>query len=159
MLTRWDDIDRTFAVMDELRRRMDGVFGDIEAGWRGSTFEPGAWSAFAATWPRMNVHDEGNEFMVTAEVPGLTDQGVRLSINQDVLTIEGERKVEPPQGYSVHRQERVSVSFARSITLPAKVEADKASAVIRNGVLEVTLPKIPEAQPRQISVRASRENQ
>lgn len=153
MLTRWDDIERPFAVMDELRRRMDGLFGELEAGWRGGAFEPGVVSSFTATWPRINLYDGGKELFLQAEVPGLTDKDIRLSINQDVLTVEGERRVEAPQGYSVHRQERPAVHFARSLTLPAQVEVDQVSASIRNGMLEVTLPKVPEAQPRQITVR------
>ena len=153
MLTRWDDIERPFAVMEELRRRMDGLFGELEAGWRGGAFEPGVVSAFSATWPRITLYDGGREFFLQAEVPGLTDQDIRLSLNQDVLTIEGERRVESPQGYSVHRQERPAVHFARSLTLPTMVEPDQVSASIRNGMLEVTLPKVPEAHPRQITVR------
>jgi HSP20 family protein len=153
MLSRWDDIERPFAVMEELRRRMDGLFGELEAGWRGGAFEPSLASAFTATWPRVNLHDAGTELILRAEVPGLTDKDIRLTINQDVLTVEGERRVEPPKGYSVHRQERPSVRFARSTTLPTGVQADRVSAVIKNGMLEVTLPKVPEALPRQITVR------
>lgn len=153
MVTRWDDIDRSFAVMDELRRRMAGLFGDVDAGFGGAAFEPALWAPFSVTWPRINLHDGGADFTVFAEVPGMTEKDVRISVNQDVLTVEGERRVQPPEGYTVHRQERPSLQFARSFTLPAEVQADKAEATIRSGMLHITLPKVPEAQPRQITVR------
>ena len=160
MLTRWNDLDRTLAVMEELRRRMDGLFGELDVGPRADLVDrffnrDSLWSTFATTWPRMNLYDTGTDFLVLVDVPGLAEKDVRLSINQDVLTLEGERKAEPPQGYSVHRQERPSIKFSRSFTLPSKVESDKPSASIRNGVLTITLPKVAEAQPRQIAVKAS----
>ena len=103
----------------------------------------------------MNLHDAGAALVVQADVPGLAEKDLQISLNQDVLTISGERKVQAPEGYAVDRQERASVKFSRSFTLPTRVDGEKSTAEVKNGVLTVTLAKTPEAQPRQISVRAS----
>jgi HSP20 family protein len=72
-----------------------------------------------------------------------------------VLTLSGARKTAVPEGHSAHRQERPSFEFSRSYALPAKVDADKTHATLKNGVLTITLEKAPEVKPRQITVRAS----
>jgi HSP20 family protein len=85
----------------------------------------------------------------------LSEKDVKLSLHQDVLSISGTRATEAPQGYSVHRMERPSVEFSRSFALPCKVDADRTSAVVRNGILTVTMEKASDAMPRQITVKAS----
>ena len=89
-----------------------------------------------------------------AEVPGLADKDIKITMNQDVLTLEGERRVLAPEGYSVHRKERSSVRFARSFTMPCKVDVERVGATVRDGLLTITLPKTPESQPRRIAVRS-----
>lgn len=157
MLTRFSDIDRTFAVMDQLRRRMDRLFDEYEPGHARAEARPNAadeaerlWSR---RWPRLSLSDAGANLVLKAEVPGLGDKDVQLSIHQEVLTLSGERKAEVQEGYYVHRQERAPVKFARSFTLPCKVDPEKSSASLKDGVLTVTLAKAPEAQPRQIAVK------
>jgi HSP20 family protein len=157
MLTRFSDIDRTFAVMDQLRRRMDRLFDEYEPGRTRADARSGsgdeAERLWARRWPRLSLHDTGESLVLKAEVPGLGDKDVQLSIHQDVLTLSGERKAEVPEGYYVHRQERAPVKFARSFTLPCKVDPEKSNATLKDGVLTVTLTKAPEAQPRQIAVK------
>lgn len=157
MVTRWNDFDRTFTIMNDLQRRIDRAFGDANGYFRRpADFDPGeeAWSLSAATWPRVEVYDAGASVVVYAEVPGLAEKDVQLSIHQDVLTLAGDRKTETPEGYAVQRQERLPARFQRSFSLPAKIDPEKATATLKYGVLTVTLPKVPEAQPRQIAVRA-----
>lgn len=151
MLTRWGwgDFNNNFALMDEFRRRMDRVFEEFDEERSLPLYEGGTTG-----WPRTSLLDTGSSLVLRAEVPGLSEKDVTLMINQDVLTLSGERRAEAPEGYSVHRRERPSAKFARSIALPAKVDLEKCQAVVKNGVLTVTLPKAPESQPRQISVRA-----
>ncbi len=147
MLVRWgNDGDRSLEMFDDLRRRMDNLFQEFGTGW--------ARPNDSMMWPRATLQDNGNTLMLTADVPGLSEKDVKLTLNQDVLMIEGERKVEVPKGYSVHRQERMPVRFSRSYRLASKVNAEKAQATVKDGVLTVTLPKAPESQPRQIAVRA-----
>jgi HSP20 family protein len=147
MWTRFGDFDRTFSLMDELRRRMDRVWDEYDTSWAG---EPVA----SATWPRVNVFDTGANVVLTADVPGLSEKDLQISLNADTLSIAGERKVPLPEGYSVHRQERPHAKFARSITLPWKVDSERTTAALKDGVLTLTLAKAAEAQPRQIAVRA-----
>jgi len=159
MLTRFSDIDRRFTVMDQLWRNMDRLFDEYEpgrplAGRRASSADE-AERLWARRWPQLSLVDGGVNLILKAEVPGLGDKEVQLSIHQDVLTLSGERKLEVPEGYFVHRQERAPVKFARSFTLPCKIEPEKSTATLKNGVLTVVLSKVPEAQPRQIAVKVA----
>lgn len=154
-MARFDDLDRTFAMMDELRRRMDRMFGDFEAPARASLrgdFDRAPRQAWSG--PRVHLFDTGQAFVVRADLPGVSDKDLQISLNQDVLTVAGERRSDAPEGYTVHRQERAPLRFSRSFTLPSKVDAEGTTAVLKNGVLTLTLPKAPEAQPRKISVTA-----
>ena len=160
MMMRISDVDRTFAAMDELRRKMDRVFDDYEdrgdqgparAAWF-SPFEFGL-SRPVATWPRISVYDTGAALVLYADVPGLKESDIKIEIAQDVLSLSGERKADVPEGYAVHRRERAPVTFARSLTLPSKVDVEKATATVTDGLLTLTLPKTPESQPRQIAVK------
>ncbi len=145
MLTGWLDVDRTFSLMDDFRRRMDRVLEDMEAG------QP--WQAARSnTWPRANLYDTGEDLRLVLQLPGVSKDSLSISSNQETLTIRGERKTEIPRGYSIHRQERSPVEFSRSFTFPVKVDADKSSAELKNGLLTITLPKLPELKPRSIEV-------
>jgi HSP20 family protein len=120
---------------------MDRVFDDMDAA-----------SDVPVSWPRAQLLDRGPNMVLHAEVPGLADKDIKITMNQDVLTLEGERRVTAPEGYSVHRQERSSVRFARGFALPCKVDVERVTANVRDGVLTVTLPKTPDSQPRRIAV-------
>lgn len=147
----WNDFDRSFSAFDDFRRRVDHVFGDLGA------YIPAALDGQARTrsWPATNVYDTGKEIVVQAVLPGLSDKDIELNLTRDVLTISGERRTEAPEGYSVHRQERGSIRFSRSLTLPTRVDPEKTAAELKNGVLTVRASKAEDAQPRQISIRAS----
>ena len=142
-------MDRTFAVMDELQRRMNQLFEGFETQRR-----PGLSVTPRGTWPPVNIYDSGDELRLQALIPGVSEKEISVTANQEVLTISGERKVAIPEGYSVHRQERGSVRFSRSFTLPCKCDTDRVSATVKNGVLTLKLAKAAEAKPRQITVVA-----
>jgi HSP20 family protein len=148
----WNDFDRSFGSLDEFRRRLELLYHDSNR-W----LIPGAFDGQnrATAWPRVNVSDSGSEFVVRALVPGLSEDDVTLTLTQDALTIAGERQITIPEGYSVHRQERGSLRFSRTFTFPTRVDVEHASAEVKNGVLTVRLAKVAEAQPRQITVKAS----
>lgn len=155
MLTRFTPFDRTLALMDDWRRRMDRAFGDFQVPFApAGTFED-PWSLSEATWPRVNLYDTGAGLLLTAEVPGLTAKDIQIQLENDVLTVSGERKVEVPQGYTAHRRERGSTSFTRTFSLPVKVDGEKVSASLKDGVLSLEMPKLPAAQPRQIAIKAN----
>jgi HSP20 family protein len=161
MLTRFDDFDRTFTVMDQLRRRMDRIFDEYEPSrapardaLRSSLADEVERASGRGRFPRLTFAETGTSLVLRADVPGLGEKDVQLSIHQDVLTLSGERKVDAPQGYVAHRQERAPLKFARSFSLPCKVDPEKSTAAIKDGVLTITLPKAVEAQPRQIAIKA-----
>lgn len=144
MLTRWGEIDRMFPVLNEFRRRMDELWDEYELDE----------TAAISQWPRAAMVDEGANLMLTAEVPGLGEKEVTVTMHDDVITLSGERRATVPEGYQVHRQERGTYKFSRSFALPVGVDVEKANASVKHGVLKIVLPKAPEAQPRQIRVRA-----
>ena len=149
MLTRWSDLDRAFSMMDDLQRRMNRVIEGYDAGrW------PTPARATKGSWPPINLYDAGDDLMIKALVPGLSEKEIQISGNQEVLTISGERKVDAPEGYSVHRQERGNVKFSRSFTFPCRLDMERASASVKDGVLTIKLAKAAEAKPRQITVTA-----
>lgn len=149
--TGWNEFDDMFTILNDVRRRMDRAFDDA----LGSDLDTRRGVAQRNVWPRANLVDAGSKLLITAEVPGLSERDVKLTLNQGVLTIAGERKVEAPAGYSVHRRERSDQSFTRSFALPCRVDADRATASVKNGILTVTLEKAADAMPRQISVSAA----
>ncbi len=151
MLSRFDDLDRTFATMDHLRRRMDRLFDDYEPAKERSRSVERMWSG---RFPRLAFADKGETLVLEADLPGLGDKDVQLEVHQDVLTLRGERRQDAPQGWFVHRQERAPVKFSRSFTLPCKIDPEKSTATLKNGVLTLTLTKATEARPRQIAVTA-----
>lgn len=136
------DFGRTYAPHVQLRRELDRLFGEFE---RGLTPESTV----------LSFEDQGTSFVLRADVPGLTQDDFQINLAGNTLTLKGERKVSVPEGYTVHRRERSAVRFARSLELPARVEPDKVTAELKNGVLTITLPKAAEVQPRQIAVKAA----
>lgn len=147
MLSRLSELENTFALMDELWRRMDRVWDDAEPSW-------GARATASSVFPRINMFDTGPTLVLQADVPGLSDKDVEVSLDGNRVCIVGERKATAPEGYAARRQERRAVKFSRKLTLPCAVDASATQATVKDGVLTVTLAKSAEAQPRQISVQA-----
>jgi len=160
MLTRWNDfgfggLERELSALSDLRNQMDRLFLDFEQGWGlGRRPRQEGWLS-SSVWPRVALYDAGSELRLRAEVPGVSEKDLDISVEGASVTLRGERKTEVPEGYSVHRRERGDRSFARSFTLPCRVDAEKATARLEHGVLEMHLPKVAEEQPRQIQVRVS----
>jgi HSP20 family protein len=105
-------------------------------------------------WPWLRSFDAGASLVLKLDLPGLTEKDVQLTVQQEVLSLTGERQPDAPEGYSVHRQERTPLKFARSFALPCRVDSEKSTAVLKDGVMTITLPKTPDAQPRQIRIKA-----
>ncbi len=140
------DFDQALWFVDQLRRRMDRAFEEFD---REGVFEA------TGDYPRTNLYDVGNAFVLEADVPGLELSNLELTLTQDIISVKGERKADAPEGYSAYRQERAPFRFSRSYALPAKVDPEKTTATLKDGVLTITLEKAPEVKPRQITVRAS----
>jgi HSP20 family protein len=108
----------------------------------------------AGVLPALNLYDDGQAFVVRAEVPGIDKDSIDVTVQGDQLTLRGERRIQPadPQA-SYHRREREGGQFRRVLSLPQMVDANRISATYKNGVLEVVLPRVPEVQPRRIAIQ------
>lgn len=147
MWTRDREIDRMFGAMDLLRSRMNRVFPDFDR-WYGGDY---GWMA-KESFPATNLYDTGDHLELRAEVPGLEKDDINIKIQGNYLEISGIRKSDAPEGYRSHRIERGTASFSRSFTLPSDVDADKAKASLKNGVLTLILPKAEAAKPKKITI-------
>jgi HSP20 family protein len=106
--------------------------------------------------PALDVVEEKDSLIVKADLPGLSKDDIKVAIQDNVLTIKGERKYEAEKKEAnYYRQERVFGSFVRSIELPVSVDSGKVLATFRDGVLHVTLPKAENAKPKEIQVSVS----
>ena len=113
-------------------------------------FEPGT------SWvPAVDVFEDADALRIVAEVPGVSPEDVKISHENNVLTIQGtKQQATQERTERVHRDERTYGAFARSFTLPTTVDATAIKANYQHGVLTVTLPKAEQARPRQIPVQA-----
>lgn len=110
----------------------------------------------AAEYPALNVWDNKEEVVVTAELPGFGPDDVEISVVQNSLTLRGSRAAEDAkQGETYHRRERWSGQFVRTLELPFEVDHDKIEAQFQNGLLSIRLPRAPQNLPKKITVKAS----
>ncbi len=124
-------------LSDEMERIFEGIRGARPRPWHDFEFD-GAWL------PDIEVFEKKKNLVVRADVPGMSKDDITVTIGDDTLTIEGERKLdeeEKAEGY--YRSERTYGRFHRCLALPAGVDADKATASFKDGVLEVTMPAPP----------------
>src|ERR1700744_2280860 len=147
-LIRWEPVRELGTIQSEMNRLFNSFF-DTPTPANGTTFR--RWI------PAMDLVETDGAFVLKADLPGLSESDVNIELDDNVLTISGERKSEHEDrkaGY--YRVERSYGSFRRSMTLPEGVEAESVKATFANGVLEVTVPKPVQQAPRkvQISVRA-----
>ncbi len=104
-------------------------------------------------FPPVNVYDDGDNYVVSAEIPGVDSENLSIEATANNLKLKGERKrTDDVEGRSYHRQERDHGVFSRSVELPASIDPDKVQARYENGVLEVVLPKAESSKPRQIAI-------
>ncbi len=129
MLVRWTP----FNEMSRLQENLDSLFGS------------GARERVTGFTPTVDVSEDDQKFELHADLPGVKLEALDIQIEKEVLTIKGERKLE-------QKGERVAGAFSRAFTLPKQVDVEKIAASLKDGVLTVTLPKRPEAQPRQIKI-------
>ncbi|MDZ7641830.1 MAG: Hsp20/alpha crystallin family protein [Desulfurivibrio sp.] len=145
MFTRFSDIDRLFGTMDVLRRRLDNLYTDYNR-------------PYGAGWPleegflRANLYQSGDTFEMRLEVPGMDKESLDIKIQGNYLEISGTRDQKLPEGYKIHKTERVAGTFSRSFTLPDDVDSARVEATLKDGIIYLTLPKSEAAKPRQISI-------
>jgi HSP20 family protein len=130
---------------------MDHIFGEFF----GRT--PSSMAATEAMWsPLVDIHETKDSFLLMAELPGVKQEDVEVSVEGDTLTLKGERKREAEvKEDQYHRIERSYGRFERSILLPSVVDPNRVKATYRDGVLEVQLPKKEEAKPKAVKIEAA----
>ncbi len=147
-LIRWTDPFRDVAVLQD---RMNRLFGDFleRSHPREEGTETGIWI------PNVDIYETKDAVCVRAELPGVDKDAVHVEVKEGVLSLRGERKFEKEvKEESYHRIERSYGTFHRSFSLPSSVDAEKVTARMKDGVLEVDLPKKEQAKPKQINIAA-----
>jgi HSP20 family protein len=142
----------------EMNRLIDDMFNRFETGMpsllgRPSNWPGGSWAG--GSWPSLEVHASDNEVRVSAELPGMDEKDIEVLVDNDVLTIRGEKKSET-EDKDRRFSERYYGRFERRIPLSWEVDEDKIEASFRNGVLTVTLPKSAESRPQVKRVAINR---
>ena len=131
--------------LEQLNRQLSHLFEDGPASV--APREGGLWV------PPVDIRETKDALLVQAELPGIEKKDITLEIKEGVLTISGERRYEKDVDEDhTHRIERSYGSFSRSFSLPANIEADKVKAAMKDGVLEITLPKRESAKPKAITI-------
>lgn len=144
-ITKWDP----FRDIMVLRDRMNRLFEDLVSSPK---FEES--DIIQSTWsPAVDIYETENELVLTAELPGVEEKDVEIKVEDNTLSLRGERKFEKEtREENYHRIERAYGSFYRSFSLPNYVDQEKISAEYENGLLKVHLPKKPEVKPRKVKI-------
>jgi HSP20 family protein len=143
-IVRWEPLRELASIQNEMNRLFGTVFDSPT---------PGNGGTLRRWMPAMDLVETDDHFVLRADLPGLTEGDVNIEVEDNVLTVSGERKAEhetTKEGY--HRVERAFGSFSRSLTLPEGVDADAVTANFDRGVLEIRIPKPEQRKPRKISI-------
>ena len=133
------------SIFDEMNHMVRNVFNDD---WNLPVYRDSIWN------PAVDVKENEGSFVLTADIPGLTKKDVKISINNRVLNLHGERKEEKENedGKFYYRERHIG-SFSRSFQLPETVNEDGIQASFRNGVLSIELPKLEESLPKDLEIK------
>jgi HSP20 family protein len=145
-IVRWEPLRELASIQNEMNRLFGTVFDAPATGGNGG-------STLRRWMPAMDLVETDDHFVLRADLPGLDEGDVNIEVEDNVLTVSGERKAEhetAKEGY--HRVERAFGSFSRSLTLPEGVDAEAVTANFERGVLEVSIPKPEQRKPRKISI-------
>jgi HSP20 family protein len=144
-VVRWNP----FNEMSLLQNQMNRLFDTALQGWPGDSNGTTQWT------PAADIYESENELIVNLDLPGVNPKMVDIRVENNVLSIRGERQFEESQTKdSFHRVERSYGPFGRSFTLSTPVDADKIRASYKSGVLSITLPKAEAAKPKRIQIAA-----
>ncbi len=143
-LVRWEPFDGLNRLHSRINDLFDENFGRARA----------LPSATAGVWlPPVDILESKDAYLIRAELPGMKKEDFNLEVNDGTLTLSGERKAESlTDGVEYHRNERIHGRFSRSFHLPQTVKQEEIKANCRDGMLEIHVPKVEEAKPRQIAI-------
>ena len=145
-IVRWLDPFRDLSTIQE---RMNQIFEDALSRSRGRDegIRTGMWT------PAVDIYENNDSVVVKAELPGVERDQISVEVKDGILSLRGERKFEKEvKEESYHRIERLYGTFHRSFTLPSSVDGEKVTARMKDGVLQVDLPKKEQAKPKQIKI-------
>ncbi len=145
-LIRWEPVRELGTIQNEMNRLFNSFFDTPAAG-------SGNGQALRRWIPAMDLIETETDFVLKADLPGVSESDVNIELEDNVLTISGERKAEHEErktGY--YRVERSFGSFRRALTLPEGVDPESVKATFANGVLEVTVPKPAQQVPRKVQI-------
>ena len=152
-LIRWDP----FRDLEEMGDRMNRVFGGFGRPGFPRASEAGREALTVPDWaPMVDITETNDEYLIKAEIPEVKREDVKVSVENGVLTMQGERKQEKEEkGKKFHRVERYYGSFMRTFTVPDNVDETKVRAEFKDGLLNVHLPKTEKAKPKAIEVKVA----
>jgi len=144
-IVRWEPLREFGALQNEMNRLFNTVF-DAPAGGNGG--------ATMRRWmPPMDLVETDDRFVLRADLPGMSEDDLKIEFEDGTLTVSGERKSEhESKGEGYHRVERAFGAFSRSLTLPQGVDPEAVNASFDRGVLEVSIPKPEQRKPRRIEI-------
>jgi len=143
-LVRWDPFQEWAAMSNRLNRSLD------------NPYTAPTEDSFGAWVPPVDIFERQDHLVIRAEVPGLKREDMDVRIENGVLTLHGERKRETEVSEdNAFRMERSYGAFSRSFSLPTTVDAAKVAATYKDGVLEVSVPKVETAKPKKVEIRAA----
>src|SRR5262245_32169991 len=146
-LAHWTPQRDLLSVRDQMNRVLNEVFG--RSNGDESTWFSGAWS------PAVDIYETDEALIMKAELPGFAKDDISIELKENTLVIKGERKREDQvKEGNYHRMERSYGAFQRSFMLPTTVDREKVKASYKDGILELTFPKVQAAQPKRIAVSA-----
>ena len=150
-IVRWEPFRDLVSLQGRMNRLFDESFRGIGRGGAEEDWAQGAWS------PAVDIYEQDGNIVLKAELPGIDPKDVDVRVENNTLTLRGERKHDQEvKRENYHRVERTYGSFTRSFTLPNVVDTNNIKAEYRDGVLRMTLPKREEAKPKQISISVTK---
>lgn len=144
-LTYWNPANLRIRALDRL---FDRSFHDFL-----NTFTEGEANSTSVWAPPIDIRETDDSLALFAELPGMKKKDVEISVENNVVTISGERQFEKETHENYHRIERAYGTFTRAFTLPTNVDANKVEATFKDGILRVVFPKTEESKPRKIAIK------
>ncbi len=144
-LVRWEPFRDLVGIQERLSRLLSESTGHASID-----------EAYGAWTPPVDIFEKGDHLVIRAEVPGVDKSDMDIRVENGVLQVHGVRKADPDIAEkTAYRRERAYGNFTRSFTLPTTMDASKVSAKYRDGVLEVTIPKVESAKPKKVHIEAA----
>jgi HSP20 family protein len=145
-IVRWEPLREFSTLQNEMNRLFNTVFDTPTGGGNGG-------GAMRRWMPPMDLVETGDHFVLRADLPGMSQDDVKIELEDTTLTVSGERRSETETGeQGFHRVERAVGAFARTLTLPPGIDPESVTASFDRGVLEIRIPKPEERKPRRIEI-------